>query len=284
MPAAGRAVDSQDMEYTSTSAWGVALRIYRPEHPRGDALLWVHGGGFTGGDLNMPEADWVARTLALRGHLVVTVDYRLATETVHFPAPSDDVLKGWAWLCAHAAGLGSPGATHLGGASAGGNLALGAALRIRDGDQAAHGARRPASVVLAYPTLHAVQPAPSAALAEQLSSLPAGERKPDDYVLDMYASLVGGAIESAPAAAVPGTVDPSGLPPVIIVASDIDLLRPSAEGYDELLTKHGLEHEYVVEPGTRHGHLNEPDSTAAFATIERFHAWLGAHAARRSER
>ena len=263
--------------YITAFAAGVPLRIYRPEQPRGDALLWVHGGEFTGGDLEMPEADWVARALALGGHLVVTADYRLVTETLRFPAPSDDVLEAWAWLCDHAAGLGAPGRVHLGGASAGGNLALGAALRIRDGDEAAHGASQPASVVLAYPTLHAVQPAPSAELTELLQSLPAAEHKPQDYVLQMYTRLIGGPIAGAPAAAVPGIARPTGLPPVFMVASDIDLLRPSAEGYGRLLTEHDVEHEYVVEPGTRHGHLNDPDTAPALATIERFHGWLLNH-------
>ena len=260
--------------YSTALAGGVPLRVYQPERPRGDALLWVHGGEFTGGDLDMPETDWVARELARRGHLTVTVDYRLVTAALRFPAPSDDVLDAWAWLCNHAASLGAVGATHLGGASAGGNLALGAALRIRDGDEAAHGSRLPASVVLAYPTLHAVQPAPSVELVELLRTLPEGERKPSDYSLQMYTRLIDGPIEDAPPAAVPGTAHPAGLPPVMIVASEIDVLRPSAEGYDHLLTEHGIEHDYVVEPGTRHGHLNVPDTAAGLATLERIHEWL----------
>ncbi|GMA96838.1 hypothetical protein GCM10025881_36620 [Pseudolysinimonas kribbensis] len=93
---------------TQIDASGVPVRIYRPDRPRGDALLWLHGGGFSGGDLRMPEADWVATTLAARGHLVVTADYRLATDTVRFPAPSDDVLIAWAWLRRNAAELGAP--------------------------------------------------------------------------------------------------------------------------------------------------------------------------------
>ena len=33
----------------------------------GAGLVWAHGGGFAGGDLDMPEADGVARALAARG-------------------------------------------------------------------------------------------------------------------------------------------------------------------------------------------------------------------------
>lgn len=263
--------------FTTADASGVPLRIYRPERPSGDALLWLHGGGFSGGDLEMPEADWVASSLARRGHLVVTADYRLATETLRFPIPSNDVLTAWSWLRKNAVELGAPGALHLGGASAGGNLALGAAIRLRDGDPEADDERLPATVVLAYPTLHSVQPAPSAELVELLSALPAEDRSGPDYVTRMYGRFIDGSLDEAPTAAIPGIVDPTGLPPMIIVGSAIDGLRPSAEAYAELLAAHGIEHEYTVEPGVRHGHLNVPESPAALATIARFHAWFAAH-------
>ena len=42
----------------------VPVRVYEP--PAGDGgpepcLVWLHGGGFLGGDLDMREADWTAR-------------------------------------------------------------------------------------------------------------------------------------------------------------------------------------------------------------------------------
>ena len=47
------------------------VRVYRPATPTGPGIVWLHGGGFSGGDLDMPEADWVSRSLAERGILVV---------------------------------------------------------------------------------------------------------------------------------------------------------------------------------------------------------------------
>jgi len=45
----------------------VPVRIYAPDSPSGaPCLVWVHGGGFIGGHLDMPEADWVARELVTR--------------------------------------------------------------------------------------------------------------------------------------------------------------------------------------------------------------------------
>lgn len=267
----------------------IGARIYAPtasgsaEHDTPPAaLVWLHGGGFSGGDLDMPEADWVATALAERGHPVVTVDYRLATETVRYPVPSNDVLAAWAWVLDHRAELNIAGTVHLGGASAGGNLAAGAAMRLRDGDPAAGGADGPATVILAYPTLHAVQPEPSEELAAHLETIPVERRNAPGYVQAMYARFLPARDADAGAAlyaAVPGAADPSGLPPILVAGSTVDMLRASAEGFVASLGAHGVEYEYFVEPGTEHGHLNRPEAAAATATIDRFHSWLTSHAA-----
>jgi acetyl esterase/lipase len=104
----------------------------------GAGLVWAHGGSFVAGDLDMPEADWVARAFAARGVTVVSVDYRLVTPVPGtsvgehvFPAGSDDVLAAWSWTLDHADDLGiDPAQLFLGGASAGANLVAGAVLRL----------------------------------------------------------------------------------------------------------------------------------------------------------
>ncbi len=71
------------------------------------ALLWIHGGAFMFGDLDMPEADWTAREICARtGGVVVSVDYRLAVGGVHHPVPLDDCVAATRWLRDHAAELG----------------------------------------------------------------------------------------------------------------------------------------------------------------------------------
>ena len=284
MAALGSDEATADLAYESVDAAGVPVRIYRPAGEPSDGLLWAHGGGFVHGDLDMPEADWVARSLADRGHLVVTVDYRLATETVRYPEPSNDILSAWHWFTEHRTGLGVDASLHLGGASAGGNLVTGAVVRMRDGDPAAHGAPLPHSLVLAYPTLHAVQPPASAGLAGLLLNLPEEARWGADQVLGMYAAFLplGGAsaaeiVRSAPAAAVPGDADITGFPPTLIVTSETDGLRASAEAFDSRLAEAGIEHEYFTEPGTLHGHLNRPNEPGGLPTLERMHAWLTNH-------
>jgi len=80
----------------------VDARLYRPHPPHGQvrrALVWVHGGGFMAGDLNMPEAHLVAAELAVRADaLVVSVGYRLAVDGVRYPVPIDDVDAVWRWV------------------------------------------------------------------------------------------------------------------------------------------------------------------------------------------
>ena len=132
----------------------VPVRVYEPATGGADrpALLWLHGGAFMFGDLDMPEADLTAREICTRaGAVVVSVDYRLAVGGVHHPVPLDDCVAATRWLRDSAADLGvDPDRIHVGGASAGGNLATALTLRLRDEDD-----WQPASLVAIYPVLHA---------------------------------------------------------------------------------------------------------------------------------
>ena len=150
----------------------VPVRVYEP--PVGvladlPCLVWLHGGGFAGGDLEMNEADWTAREVCGRaGAVVVSVDYRLAQGEINYPVPHDDAVAAVAWVRDSAAELGvDPARITLGGASAGGNLSAGAALKLRDRD-----AWMPSALLLVYAVFHPVVPAPSRSLAALLAELP----------------------------------------------------------------------------------------------------------------
>lgn len=242
------------------------VRVYPAEAPTGAGLVWAHGGGFAAGDLNMPESDWVARQLAARGTTVISVDYRLAPEHP-YPAASDDLLTAWLWTVQNADALGvSPRAIAIGGTSAGGNLAAGAALRLVGSDHA------PALVVLAYPTLLAVQPDPDAALRAALDANPDADRFGPAAVLAMYEQYLGGHVDGAPLPAVPGLAtrdDVAHFPATLMINGDIDELRVSGELFAALLATAGRDIELVTEAGTQHGHLNRPDEPAAALSITR---------------
>jgi len=251
------------------------VRVYPGTDPNGTGLVWAHGGAFVHGTIDMNESDWVARELARRGTTVVSVDYRLTTETENrYPAASDDMLAAWAWANANAGDLGI-GSNHMaiGGTSAGGNLAAGATLRLID-----RGSAAPALVVLAYPTLLAEQPEPSPELRGKLNADPRADRFRPDRVRSMYEFYLGGTVDDAPAAAVPGLADAELLaqfPPTVMVNSDADELRVSGEAFAARLRAAGREVRATTEPGTTHGHLNRPDEgPGALATIERIAARL----------
>ena len=64
-------------QQTPFSAADGLVRVYPADAaaPRPTpGLVWAHGGGFVAGDLDMPEADWLARTFAARGVTVVSID------------------------------------------------------------------------------------------------------------------------------------------------------------------------------------------------------------------
>jgi acetyl esterase/lipase len=258
-------------------------RVYPADHSDGTGLVWAHGGAFAFGDIDMPESDWVARELAARGTTVISVDYRLAPvpadfpgdmparDGAHYPAGSDDMLTAWRWARSHADGFGiRPDRLAIGGTSAGGNLAAGAVLRLGPDEL-------PALVVLAYPTLLAIQPEPDAALRAKLDADPEADLFRREAVLWMYENYLGGPVDDAPIAAIPGlatTSDLATFPPTLMVNGDVDELRVSGEHFAASLAAAGREIDVIFEPGTRHGHLNRPDEEAAMRTIERIAARL----------
>jgi acetyl esterase len=106
---------------------GVRCRLYRPEGATA-TILHLHGGGFVFGDVDTHDGQ--SRRLANRtGMAVLAVDYRRPPEHP-FPAAPDDVDTALSWLLVNApsAGLDLAKVVALGD-SAGGNLALVAALR-----------------------------------------------------------------------------------------------------------------------------------------------------------
>lgn len=112
-------------------AAGRPARLYAPSAEVLPVLLYLHGGGFTIGDLETHDS--LCRQLALRsGAAVLALDYRLAPEH-RFPAAVDDAWAAQAWLHEHAASLGLDGARlAVGGDSAGGTLAATTAFFARD--------------------------------------------------------------------------------------------------------------------------------------------------------
>lgn len=247
----------------------VPVRLYVPADPVGEGLVWAHGGGFHSGDLDVPEAHWVSGLLAEAGVAVVSVDYRLATGGVHFPVPGDDVLAAWSWAVSEPRLGVATDRWHLGGGSAGANLAGSVALQLRDA-----GRPLPRSSVLAYPVMHDVLPTAPADLARRVAGAPIELRFPPDKCDEANLNYVGDESRLTHPYAFPAHADLVGLPPTLIVTSDLDELRMSGEAYAAALVLAGVDVSVVREVGTWHGHLNESQTPEARRTVARMTAWL----------
>ena len=275
MRCADRVVGAAAVDVTDLTIAGrhgdIPARGYRGATPEaGAALIWAHGGGFVGGDLDMPEAHWVGVELARRGIPVLSIDYTKCLEGVHHPVPSDDVLDAWLFVAGHEDEFGvAPGHLHFGGASAGAHLVAGVAKRLRDG-----AGPMPASLVLAYPNLHPVLPPASEELEAALATGSSAFVFTPAIMRDINLNYAGNEEVFDDVYAYPGNGDVSGLPPVLILNSDADTLRASGERFGEQLADAGVPVRVEFEPGTVHGHLNQPDDPAAVRSIERMADWL----------
>ncbi|WP_344182655.1 alpha/beta hydrolase [Kribbella lupini] len=219
-------------------------RLYQPgtDEPR-PVLLWLHGGGFIGGDLR--DIEYAASGIAVHGDLVVvSLNYRLAPENP-YPAGLDDVVDTLAWLRENH----GDGRVLVGGQSAGAALAAGACLVAAE-----RGLPMPDRQVLCYPSLDHDQHTESSLLFDGvfLSTAPS------------WADEVYFPAGELPATAVPlRAEDLTGLPPALILAAGRDPLRDDARGYATRLTRAGVPTKLVEYADTMHAFLNFPAALSA---------------------
>jgi versiconal hemiacetal acetate esterase len=109
------------------------VRVYHPPGATGNDPLgiYIHGGGWTICDLDSEDA--ICRTISKSINIVlVSVDYRLGPEH-KFPAALDDCVDAFSWALTNYSKLGiSKSNVVIIGGSAGGNLAIGSALKLID--------------------------------------------------------------------------------------------------------------------------------------------------------
>lgn len=272
---------SVEDSYVTARDHRIPIRRYRPENCGRDAappptLIWLHGGGFFKGSIDQPEADAVARALAVRGIPVVTVDYRLAPfpligrvnagerrPRARFPVPTDDVLA----VVQHEFGQSSQGLL-LGGASAGACLAAASALRVSNLGTTA----QLSGVVLGYGFFHARFPRNT-----EIQRRVRGRRRftHAPRMLDAAnRSYAGSRTALADRSAFPGGHDLRGFPAAIMVDADRDAMRASSELFAADLVAAGVEVERHVLPKTRHAFLNQPKLPEFAIAIDLIASWV----------
>jgi acetyl esterase/lipase len=223
----------------------VRLACYRPSKCSGTtpAFLFVHSGGMVTG--TRFAEDLKLLDLALdTGASVVSVEYRLAPEHP-YPAAIEDCYAAWQWLSSGQCDL-EVDATRLVlvGESAGGGLAAGLALLIRD-----RGGSQPVGQLLATPMLDHQNNSPS---VQQLDGIGLWDKVSNRTGWSAYLGSRAGTDD------VPGYASPSsaemlaGVPPAFIDVGDAEIFRDEAVDYARRLWLAGVPAELHVWTGGCH--------------------------------
>lgn len=225
----------------------VRIFLYQPAQPAQPTagILWLHGGGYVGGNVELEDVR--ARALAAElGCVLVSVDYRLAPEAT-FPGPLEDCYAVLSWLYANAAELGvDTGRLAVGGGSAGGGLAAALALLARDRGE----------IPLAFQLL----------IAAMLDDRTAARDTPHPYTGEFiwtresnrfaWAALLGqepGSSGVSAYAAAARAENVANLPPAFIAVGALDLFLEENMEYARRLLYAGVPTELHVYPGAYHG-------------------------------
>ena len=242
---------------------GVPARLYRPEGAADGVVLHVHGGGFVFHDVDVHDPS--ARRLANRSATaVLSIDYRRPPEH-RFPAAPDDVSTVVAWLDREGPAHGLDGPTFVHGDSAGGNLALVAALR--------HPGRF-RGVALVYPFLD-----PGAGFESYTSAGDGFDPRDAAWYWQQYAASPAD-LEHPDLA--PLRSDRLGsLPPTLVVTAEHDPLRDEGEHLARLLAEAGVEVVATRYLGQVHGFWRHPSAfPAAEPVMGQVAAWIRQHGLR----
>lgn len=228
-------------------------------------LLHMHGGGYV---MQNPGHFPIIQTIAQRcGCVVVSVDYRLAPETI-YPGALDDNYAALEWVYRNAASLGvDPRRIAVGGESAGGGHAAALALRARDREEIPI-----LFQLLIYPMLddrtgstHRIPGHMGRHIWNEASNR---------FAWSALLGVPAGSEEVLPGS-IPARVENlSGLPPTWLGTGALDLFADETIAYAQRLLRAGVPTELVVYPGGYHAFdLIAPDASLS----KRFRAeWLGA--------
>lgn len=256
----GRELQDEDKRTGSVPVrWYEPARRGQDDRAPGPTLLWLHGGGFFRGSLDIPEAHGVATALAGRGLRVATAGYRLAPppglgwarsfaapRRERFPAALDDVAAALEDVLAR-----SPHGVVLGGASAGACLAAAATLRALDEGV------RPAGAVFAYGFFHGVHPR---ARDPRQRSRRHRRVTHAPWALDaMNRGYAGSRRALGDRLAFPGGHYLGLFPRTLVVNAEHDNMRASGDLFASELAASGVDVDHHVLAGTRHAFLNRPD-------------------------
>jgi len=247
-----------NLEYANVNGHSLLLDLYLPENFDNPVpvILYVHGGGWEGGD----KHDQLAVPLAAHGYAVASINYRLSQQA-KFPAQLQDCKAAVRWLRAHSKFYGLDGA-HVGawGTSAGGHLA---ALLGTTGDvkemEGTEGNLKYSSRVQAVCDWFG--PVDLSKMADQAAKAGVPSKINHDAPDSPESKLLGGPVQQnkeKAARANPITYISKTDPPFLIMHGDKDGLVPLAQSQmlRDALKDAGVNVELKVIPGAGHGFGN----------------------------
>ncbi|MBX7534156.1 alpha/beta hydrolase [Qipengyuania sp. GH1] len=222
-------------------AGDIPLRFYDTRESRdpGPCVLFLHGGGFVIGDLEVYNS--LCTEIAFQLDLpVVSVDYRLAPEHP-FPAAPDDCEAAARWLASSPEALGRDiTGMIITGDSAGGNLTIVTTNQL---------VSRPAKVPV-------IVQAPIYPVASDIADHRSFADFAEGYLLtgatmSWFTRQYGA--DPADPRNIPMVGDCSGTPPTVLCTAGLDPLRDSGREYAAHLVQQGTEVVYLEFPGIIHG-------------------------------
>ena len=258
------AAGGPDMAETlERSVDGIRVRLHRPtSEPDLPVLIYLHGGGWT--LFSIDTHDRLMRDYAARsGWAVLGVDYSLSPE-VRFPFALDEIATVLGWLQQEGGDLGlDVRKLAIGGDSAGANLAIASALRLRDS-----GGPALAGMLLNYGAFD-TRRRPSH------DSFGGAEYMLDPDEMDgFWADYLAPGHERDPLA-VPMLAHVEGLPPAFLCIAQCDILADENVEMAERLRQAGVEVDARVYAGAPHSFLEAASiSERAWKAIGDAADWL----------
>lgn len=255
--------DMAETRMVTIGPHAVRARIHIPAIGAGKGtLLYLHGGGWT--LFSIDTHDRLMREYADRiGCAVVGLDYSLSPEH-RYPRALDDVDECVAWLRrdGRAHGL-NVDRLAIGGDSAGGNLSLAAALRLRD-----RGDELPVALLLNYAALD----------TEARPSYKRYDGPPYmlfvDEMRDFWINYLGKPSTDDPYAR-PLLANLNGLPPVHLCIAECDILADHNLELADRLEAVGVKVSSIVYQGATHSFLEAVSiSDCADRAIQDAADWL----------
>ncbi len=248
-----------DVAVTGVDAGGVPAHwLTAPGAAAGQALLYLHGGGYQIGSL-ASHAELAARLGRASGLRVLLPGYRLAPEHP-FPAAVEDALAVWRWLRT-AQGV-SARDLAVAGDSAGGGLAVAMMAALRDS-----GEDLPAAAVLMSPWTDLS--CSGASITERDGEDPLFT---PDLLRELAAVYLAGASSRTPLAS-PLFARLDGLPPLLIQVGTAELLLSDSEELAKAAAAAGVEVTLQAGEGLPHvypGMVGTPEAAEATRQAGRF--------------